>query len=493
MEKMSRDKRLPLAAKALTAVLILSLGNPALSGFAAEPVVGPVTRSASEAKLTSLTIMVNKSRTQRITFPFQDVIIGQPDVAEVIPISDQTLYILGKKVGTTNVSLFNGEKQLVGVIDLKVNQESIEGFAPEATAVERVVSAQPTTTINNIKVSAPQQVMLKVKIAEINRGALRELGVRYGFNNGSDAFSLGRPVKNPVAQIRDLSAPRNGDGEFERIGVGFLQAIFRTGDLTAIIDALEQRSVARSLAEPNLIAMSGETASFLAGGEFPIQVRTDQGFGIEYKPFGVTLQFTPTVLEQGRIHLRVQPSVSDLNGFAPNGFPIFSSRGAATSLELRDGQSFALAGLLQANSARTADQLPWIGTLPVIGALFRSQDFRNSETELVIIVTPHLVKPAKPGQNLRTPLDSTVPANDADQFLAGDLEIKKRPFANGQQPAGFPTKGQFGHILHPRPPVVKVPVAGPAPAAPAPVAPAGVAVGAQPVTLKKTAPTVVKQ
>jgi pilus assembly protein CpaC len=471
MEKMSRDKRLPLAAKALTATLLLSLGNPALSGLAAEPVVGPITRSASEAKLTSVVVTVDKSRTQRISFPFQDVIIGQPDVAEVIPISEQTLYILGKRIGTTNVSLYNAEKQLVGVIDLRVNQQTVEGFAPEATVVERVVSAQPTATVNNMKVSAPQQVMLKVRIAEIQRTAARQLGVQYDFSSGATNVGVGRGTASPP----------------------YVSAGFTLGDVNVQLQALESKNLARNLAEPNLVAMSGETASFLAGGEFPIQVRTDEGFGIEYKPFGVTLQFTPTVLEQGRIHLRVQPSVSDVTGFAPNGLPIFTSRGASTSIELRDGQSFALAGMLQANSTRNADQVPWIGSVPIIGALFRSQEFQNNETELVVIVTPHLVKPAKPGQNLRIPQDNTVPANDADQFLAGDLEIKKRPFGNGQQPAGFPTRGQFGHILHPRPPVVKVPVAGPAPATPAPVAPVGVAVGAQPVTLKKTAPAVAKQ
>lgn len=203
------------------------------------------------------------------------------------------------------------------------------------------------------------------------------------------------------------------------------------------ISALEDRGVARRLAEPNLVALSGDTASFLAGGEFPIPVSRDEDtIDIEFKEFGVGLKFTPTVLTNGLINLKLAPEVSQLDftnavNFGNGGqIPALIVRRAETTLELRDGQSFVLAGLLQSSTDISKRQVPWLGDVPILGALFRSSAYQRDETDLVIIVTPRLVKPLTPGNEPATPLDSTAPANDVDLFVNGDLEVSRAHLRN---------------------------------------------------------------
>lgn len=191
------------------------------------------------------------------------------------------------------------------------------------------------------------------------------------------------------------------------------------------IRAIESNGLGRSLAEPNLIALSGSTASFLAGGEFPIPVRGSNGeVNVEFREFGVRLTFTPIVLGDGLINLKLAPEVSQLDrSIAVDGVPGLITRKTETEVELRDGQSFAISGLLQTINERDQQAIPWIGQVPVLGTLFRSQSYAKSETDLVVIVTPRLVKPADPGKVLRTPLDGSRPSNDLEFFLAGILEV----------------------------------------------------------------------
>ena len=207
-----------------------------------------------------------------------------------------------------------------------------------------------------------------------------------------------------------------------------------------MINALETQGIARSLAEPNLVALSGDTASFLAGGEYPIPVAGTLGqITVEYKKYGVGLAFTPTVLSQGLINLRIEPEVSeiDLNNSVSvaNGItvPALIVRRASTTIELRDGQSFAIGGLLQNNTKNQVEQLPWLGSVPVLGTLFSSKSYQKKETDLVIIVTPRLVHPARPGDVLKTPTDKTLPPNDVDFFLLGRNEIPRK---NAPKPVG---------------------------------------------------------
>jgi pilus assembly protein CpaC len=221
-----------------------------------------------------------------------------------------------------------------------------------------------------------------------------------------------------------------------------------------MVSALESKGLVRKLAEPNLVALSGDTASFLAGGEFPVPV-VQPGSGtnsisVQFKRFGVELTFMPTVLAHGIINLRLTPSVSELDftqGVQISGFqiPSLTKREARTTVELRDGQSFAIAGLLQATNKGDISQLPWIGSVPVLGALFRSTGYQKNETDLVIIVTPHLVQPGAPGDRLASPLDSRLPGNDVDKFLMGQLERKKE-YAD-YVTSGGGVNGPYGHII----------------------------------------------
>ena len=378
-------------------------------------------------------------------------------------------------------------------------QVVLSGTAPDAVAAERAMSIATGTVpkggvvVNAMSVAAPQQVMLEVRFLEVSREAGRNLGVNlFAANaNGTNVANTGlgsvtaagrAPIGginttngvlgaggNPVGAPPTGSLPVLGTlgtllgtaGGVAPIPFGsLLTSIIRTssgGSVDLLISALETKGLARRLAEPNLIALSGDAARFLAGGEFPVPIpnTTTNGFPtvtIEYKKFGVELAFVPTVLSRGVINLRVEPSVSELdfaNAVTIQGtsVPALTRRDARTTVELRDGQSFAIAGLLQTRNRQDVSQLPWIGSVPVLGALFSSKSYQQQETDLVIIVTPHLVAPAVPGQQLASPLDSRLPANDVDFFLNGQMEVRKR--YNDYVNSGGDVKGPYGHIIAP--------------------------------------------
>jgi pilus assembly protein CpaC len=220
--------------------------------------------------------------------------------------------------------------------------------------------------------------------------------------------------------------------------------------LQVAVNALEQQGLARSLAEPNLVALSGDTASFLAGGELPIPAAGSFGtVSFAYKPYGVGLSFTPTVLKDGLINLMIKPEVSQIDTahtvtVAGTSVPGLITRKASTTLELRDGQSFMLGGLLQDTGNNAQDQLPWVGDLPVLGALFRSSEYQKNETDLVIVVTPHIVRPMPSTAVPHTPLDGTEPGNDIDFFLMGKAEVSP---ALVRLAAGALNRPYVGHIL----------------------------------------------
>jgi len=256
-----------------------------------------------------------------------------------------------------------------------------------------------------------------------------------------------------VLKTGNFSAVTNGAFPSNRTPFGTLVARLLSNGATAdmLVEALEERGLARRLAEPNLIALSGDTASFLAGGEFPFPVgRDDDNISIEFKKFGVGLAFTPTVLANGLINLKIEPEVSEIdpnNTLRVNGteIPSLITRRTKTTVELRDGQSFAIAGLLQSTHAKGMRQLPWIGQVPVLGALLRSASFEKKETELVIIVTPRLVRPAVPGEKLLTPFDKSVASNDVDFFLRGKMEGSKTSRRHERRRRR--SKANRGHIL----------------------------------------------
>ncbi|MEH2469340.1 pilus assembly protein CpaC [Nitrobacteraceae bacterium AZCC 2161] len=395
-------------------------------------------------------------------------------------------------------------------------QVVLSGTAVDAVAAERAMAiatstvAKGGTVVNAMSVAAPQQVMLEVRFLEVNREAGRNLGVNlYAANaNGTNVGNTGlggvtRAGRSPIGGINTTPGPlgAGGDpvgspptGSLPILGTAatllgtaggvapipfgsLLTSLVRTsngGSVDLLISALETKGLVRRLAEPNLTTLSGDAARFLAGGEFPVPIPTTTTTGfptitIDYKKFGVELAFVPTVLSRGVINLRVEPSVSELdfsNAVTIQGttVPALTRRDARTTVELRDGQSFAIAGLLQTRNRQDVSQLPWIGSVPVLGTLFSSKSYQQEETDLVIIITPRLVAPAVPGQQLASPLDSRLPANDVDFFLNGQMEVRKRydDYVN----SGGDVKGPYGHIIAPE---LRTPVPRPAAAADQPV------------------------
>jgi pilus assembly protein CpaC len=282
-----------------------------------------------------------------------------------------------------------------------------------------------------------------------------------GFNTGQGGLTNGTPTNaTPGALTLLQSAGTLAGSSAAPFGVALANVINRNGvSIDVLVTALETKGLVRRLAEPNLMALSGDTAQFLAGGEFPVPIAATSANGIvtptiEFKPFGVRLSFTPIVLAKGIINLRIAPEVSELdfsNAVTISGttIPSLVTRNALTTVELRDGQSFAIAGLLQANDLRNRSQIPWIGSVPVLGALFSSNNYLKHETDLVIIVTPHLVQPAAPGQRLATPLDERLPSNDVDFFLMGRTEERKS-HSNYVNNVGD-VVGPYGHIIRVEP------------------------------------------
>jgi pilus assembly protein CpaC len=415
------------------------------------------------SRTETITVAVGKTQNIRTESSFADVVVGDPETADVVPLTDRSLSILGRKIGTTRVSVYAEGKQLVGIFDVEVSYDiaklgrelserfphanlrvssvngriMLSGTAPDGPTLDKAVTIAKqfgADVINSVVVQQAQAVLLEVRFVEVQRSASREIGVQWDV--------LGKDVQAAFGASGLLSGAAP-------VGTVFGTLLKNGVQVDALIRALETRNLARRLAEPNLVALSGETASFLAGGEFPFPVQNNMGqISIDFKRYGVGLAFTPTVLSAAVINLKIEPEVSQLdptNTVQVGGIAIPSLivRRANTTVELRDGQSFAIGGLLQNNLQATQQQLPWVGDVPVLGSLFRSAQFQKNETDLVIIVTPHLVHPARPGDPLRVPTEDALPANDADFFLLGQSELT-RPMQHritATQPA------QVGHIL----------------------------------------------
>lgn len=437
-----------------------------------------------EGKLGRVSVPLGHSQTVRLPAAYSEVLVGSAEIADVLPVSEMSVYLLGKQIGTTNVAVFDSKKKLIGVLDVEVTPDLgyiqnrirsatssasgvrvssaggrivLNGTVPDASTAERAVTIasgfSKGDVINALQVASPQQVLLEVRIIEATRNAARELGVRWD----------GRSLNNPGNYFQ-TGGGRGGAGGTLSGASAFgtlVTSILRTNNINVdvVIDALEEKGLVRKLANPNLTAMSGSTANFLVGGEFPVPTSSTPATGdvlvptvtVTFKRFGVLLDFTPTVLEGGVIHLRISPEVSDVDyTTAPvkTGqfiIPGVTVRRATTELSMKSGQSFAIAGLLQQQNRTDTAQLPWIGSIPVLGALFKSQAYQKNETELVILVTPHLARPAPPGQTLASPLDKTLAPNDFDFFAMGKFELQK-DYRNYVE-TGVGIVGPYGHVL----------------------------------------------
>ena len=467
---------------------------------AAQPAMAQVA-VASGVDAGELDVPVNKSQILRVDRPYTKALIGNPDIADIVPITPTSVYVLGKKSGTTSLTLY-GQNRLIAVVDIVVGPDVLtlkrqlsdmlpgdrvaahmsndsvvlEGTVSSSVAADRAVQIAetyaPGKVVNMLSLGASQQVMLEVRFAEVKRSALSQIGVNWDIL--SDGGKL-QGVAGGGASLVGSANPLTGRLPLAHGAIidsfGIVSRAFRAfgENFNVTLDALERKGAVTTLAEPTLVALSGETASFFAGGEFPVPVVQNVGggggggggggnsaFTVEWKPFGVSLAFTPTVLADGVINMVVAPEVSSIDPSASIvinnlSIPGIQTRRAKTVVELRDGESFALAGLIRKDFQDTIRQVPLLGSLPIIGALFRSTGFQHEQTELVIIVTPRLVRPVPAGA-LKVPTDRVGPPNEADLLLNGRTDTgvppAARPFV---QPAPLPPPPPGGGMAQKKP------------------------------------------
>lgn len=417
---------------------------------------GGVSKPAKSTELigeTSDTVHIEKNAgiLLRLDRPAATVFVANPKIADIQMKSPRLVYIFAREPGQTSLfAVDSGERVLVNrkisvshnlsrlrralkdlVPDGKIEVRSIDDNIVVAGSVktpaeaaearrlaERLVDTADKV-IMNLAVTQPSQVQLRVRVAEVSRDVLKQFGINWDALISSGKFLFGIASGNPAA-IGGAFLTRNNN-------TNSLFGGFRTGtlDLNGLIDALDDEGLITVLAEPNLTAMSGKPATFLAGGEFPIVVPDDGKVTVEFKQFGVSLAFTPTVMTANRINLHVNPEVSQLSNAGAvelGGFsiPALTTRRAETTVELGNGQSFAIAGLLQNDIRHDVSKFPGLGDMPVLGTLFRSDRFQRNETELVIIVTPYVVRPVA-APLMAAPTDGLIPPTDEDRILHGRL------------------------------------------------------------------------
>ena len=429
-----------------------------------------------------LNISIGRGQLVNLPGSMTDVFVANETIADVQVKSTRQLYVFGKAGGETTVYASNAAGDVIWSANVRVgsNLESVDqmlrlampdarigvstmgsstflltgtvGAPEDAAEAERLVQAyvgKDANVISRLRTATPLQVSLRVRFAEVNRSLLRDIGTNLITADGTSGFKFGigqgrspgsffrpgsplgvgykpmtyalDPITNTLREVESSNVLNSGVGST----LGFAGKLLGL-DLLGALDAGEQVGLVSTLSEPNLTALSGETAEFLAGGEFPIPI--SQGLGstsIEYKKFGVSLAYTPTVLTNGRISIRVRPEVSELStqgSIVLNGFsvPALTVRRAETTVELGSGQSFMIAGLMTNNAQNTIKKMPGAGDLPILGSLFRSTSYRKGETELVIVVTPYLVKPVNDG-DIKLPTDGWQAPNELQRLLGNQL------------------------------------------------------------------------
>lgn len=420
---------LKLFASVLGAALALgTAGSAAADAFPSEA-----------APSRTITVPRNKSLSFQLDTPADHIVVAQPETAQIVATTDRSFYVRGKQLGATNLLVYGGGGRLMQVIDVRVGYDAAalqddlsralpgenirvrnlgEGLLLTGDVSTTAVAARaktyadkfaPDAVTSALTVRASQQVILEVRIIEAGRSALQDIGFNLGasgtrFDFATGGGLIGASPAQGLLQIRGVTGATN---------------------LDITLQALEEKGAIRTLARPNLTALSGEKSSFLAGGEFPFPVPEDNNkVAIEFKPFGVNLNFQPVVQDNGLIRLQVAPEVSKLdtlNSLRISGFdvPSLSIRRTSTTVELRSGESLAIAGLLQQDYMNTVRQLPGMGDIPVLGTLFRSARWRRQETELVIIVTPRLAEAADFAPRPQTPLDGGREPGAIELFFTG--------------------------------------------------------------------------
>lgn len=466
----------PLAALGLG--LMLALGAPARVDAA----------QVINSKGDILALTLNSGKLVQLDQPATSVFVGNPELADVQVQSPTIIYVFGKGTGSTNLFALDAKGRVLLNSPVSITHDvtslnaALQDISPNGALrarstptgimlTGRVKSAAQAedarrmaelylgggTVFNRIEVAGAMQVNLRVRIAEVSRSVTKQFGVNWEvFGQIGDAF-LG--FATPTDIVTDAAT-----GTLNRLGSGtnFVSGYSNSDvDILNVIDALDEEGLLTILAEPNLTALSGERAQFLAGGEFPIPVPQEDGaITVEYKPFGVSLEFTPTIVDDNLINLQVKPEVSQLssNSAINVGGAFIQSlltRRAETTVELASGQSFAIGGLLSNDGDNNISKTPFLGDIPILGALFRSSSFQRNETELLIIVTPYLVKPSN--SRIAEPTDGYIPPNDKDLYVRGENfrptlgenapEKDGRDTAKATAPTDVKLAGPAGFIL----------------------------------------------
>ncbi|WP_299841889.1 type II and III secretion system protein family protein [uncultured Roseovarius sp.] len=432
-----------------------------------------------------LNVAMNRAVVVESDTPFAELSIANPSIADFSTLSDRTIYVLGKTPGRTTLTLLDATGRLITNVEVHVTPDvsefkerlrqvlpkekievrsandgivlsgSVSSVARLQRALDLAERYAPERVSNLMVVSGQQQVMLKVRFAEMQRSVSKSLGTSLNLLSPSGRVS-------GVSQTGTFLNPANngvagGTVNGTTVKEGTLGALGLNLDLGSVqlgvlIEALENKGIVRTLAEPNLTALSGQEAKFLAGGEVPIPVDNgDDGIDIEFKPFGVELNFVPRVVDEGIINLELAAAVSSIdptNGITVAGLelPAFRRRDASSTVSMRDGQSFAIAGLLQDDFRDNNAQVPWLGDVPILGALFRSADYQRSQTELVIIVTAHLVSPTN-GEAYALPTDRVKLPTEKDLFLNGRVakDVKNRNSVGEVAKQDF--TGSYGYVM----------------------------------------------
>ncbi|HSF33002.1 MAG TPA: type II and III secretion system protein family protein [Candidatus Tectomicrobia bacterium] len=468
-----------MSAVSVLVVSLWFLYSPA--GSAQAPSQGPI-RTYTPQKIS---LVVGKSLVIDTPVLVKRVSLANPEIAETVVISPRQIYLTGKAVGMTNLTLWGADDRVSTIFDVTVApdlsqlKEKLQEILPgenirvntahdsitlsgevsstanlsQALAVTETFA--PKKVVNLTQVSGVHQVMLEVRVAEMSRSLARRLGFNLSYVGAAGDFGISR-IGNLIStlDISDLGL----NATFSQNVNALFRFLSGNATVTGFIDALKENGLVKILAEPTLVTLSGQSANFLAGGEFPIPVPQEEGaITIEFKTFGVGLSFAPTVLNDKKISMTVSPEVSDLDFanavvIAGGVVPALTTRRASTTIELADGQSFAIAGLLRENVRQVVSKFPLLGDIPILGVLFRSTSFQKNETELVIIVTTHLVKPLDMAKQT-LPTDAYIEPDDFEFYLLGVLEgrgagqttRKSRAFPTPNEKAGL--EGKFGHLV----------------------------------------------
>ncbi len=441
-----------------------SFFKAALVGLAMSFTTIPTVSGAETLKVVrgapsgALKVPMNRAVVVESEEPYGTLSIANPDIADTTPLSNRSIYVLGKTPGRTTLTLLDDAGGLIANVEVHVTPdvaefkerlrqilpgEAIEvrtandgivlsGTVSSAAKLDRALDLAnryaPDRVSNLMNVGGTQQVMLKVRFAEVQRSVVKELSTSFGIAGNDVQFEGGTWLEGANAVTNPAVTTRTGIAGATRLG-------FTLGSVQfgVLLEALETKGLVRTLAEPNLTALSGQEAEFLAGGEVPIPVAQENNtITVEWKEFGVLMKFTPRVVDGDIINLKMEAEVSGVD--TTNSFqvgdnfsvPAFRTRKTSTTVEMRDGQSFAIAGLLQDDFRDQINQIPWLGDLPVLGALFRSTNYRRDQSELVIIITPHLVTPTR-GEALALPTDRVRPPSERELFIGGKTAASRGP------------------------------------------------------------------